>query len=151
VNDTLDRKLTFSGGRKLRFLVPAVALLVPFMLSGCAGESGPQMYPVQGTVSFDGTPVENGRILFRRVDGDQRGFSGEITNGRYELNAEPGSMTVEITASRIIPGEFDTSNDEPEPKGEMYIPAKYNAETELTAEVKASGDNNIPFDLKSDD
>jgi len=28
------------------------------------------------------------------------------------------------------------------------IPAKYNAQTELTAEIKAEGPNEFPFDLK---
>jgi hypothetical protein len=98
-------------------------------------------------VTFDGTPVETGRITFREVEGDKRAFSTEITGGKYELQTEPGKMTVEITASRPS-GKFDTSNpdEEPQPIGEMYIPEKYNTKTELTAEV-GEKTNDIPFTL----
>src|SRR5690606_23163415 len=40
-------------------------------LVGCgAGADGPPMYAVSGLVTFDGQPVEKGRILFRQTDGD---------------------------------------------------------------------------------
>ena len=41
-----------------------------------------------------------------------------------------------------MPGGAGTPNKE-------LIPAKYNAESTLTAEVKAGGPNDFPFDLKS--
>lgn len=128
----------------------AACVLLSVLAIGCGGgEDGPSMYPVSGTVTFDGNPVEDGRVLFRELEGDRRAFSAPIENGEYELMAEPGRMTVEITASRLIPGKFDTSNGTPEPMGEMYIPAQYNRETTLEAEVKSS-DNDIPFDLKAE-
>jgi hypothetical protein len=34
------------------------------------------------------------------MEADKRAFSGEIKGGKYDLKAEPGKMTVEITASR---------------------------------------------------
>lgn len=126
----------------------AAAILV-CMLAGCgSGPKGPALFAVKGAVTFDGTPVETGRIEFRKTDGDGRAYSGEIKNGTYNLQCEAGKMSVSITASRIIPGKFDTSNpdDEPQPVGEMYIPKKYNDKTELTAEVKPAA-NDIPFTL----
>jgi hypothetical protein len=75
-----------------------------------------------------------------------RAYSGAITDGSYSLKSEPGSATVEITASRIIPGKFDNSNGTPEPVGEMYIPAKYNSATTLTKQVEANS-NDISFEL----
>ena len=133
-----------------RFSVASSALvLVPLLLSGCGSEpAGPEMFSVTGSVTFDGAPVEDGRIQFRKASGDQKAFSSEIKAGAYKLEAEAGTMQVEITASRPS-GKFDTSNpdDPPQPIGEMYIPAKYNAETTLTAEIKDSGENVIPFEL----
>lgn len=132
----------------------AVCIVVAGLLSaGCGGgPEGPALHEVTGTVTLDGEPVEDGRIQFREQEGDRQAFSGTITNGEYSLEAEPGRMDVQIYASRIIPGKFDTSNpdDDPQPVGEMYIPEKYNSRTTLTAEVSASGDNNIPFELTSD-
>jgi hypothetical protein len=109
------------------------------------------MQTVTGEVTFEGKPVETGRITFRKVEADKRAFSGEIKGGKYDVKAEPGKMTVEITASRPS-GKFDTSNpdDEPQPIGEMYIPEKYNTKTELTAEVPAASEPvTIPFPLQA--
>lgn len=117
---------------------------------GCAqAQTGPALFPVTGTATFDGKPIETGRILFRKIGEGDRAYGGEITNGNYSFTSEPGKVKVEITASRIIPGKFDNSNGTPEPTGEMYIPKKYNAQSTLEAEVKSSGDNNFPFDLTS--
>lgn len=119
---------------------------------GCGkGTDGPQLYSVTGTATFDGSPIETGKILFRSA-GAGKGFAGDIVNGEYKLEAEAGEMKVEITASRIIPGKFDNSNpdDDPQPVGEMYIPAKYNTESELKATVKADGENTIPFELAAE-
>lgn len=119
-------------------------------LAGCTpAPTGPAQFPVKGTVTFDGKPVESGRILFRKIGEGDRAYGGEITNGDYSFPSEAGKVKVEITASRIIPGKFDTSNGTQEPVGEMYIPAKYNSKSTLEAEVKSSGDNTIPFDLKA--
>jgi hypothetical protein len=119
-------------------------------LIGCGQEDGPALFAVSGTVTFDGAPVEEGRIQFRDAAGG-RAFSAEIIDGSYSLDAEEGQMAVGITASRIIPGKFDTSNpdDDPQPVGEMYIPSQYNSKTTLSASVSAASDNTFQFDLKS--
>jgi hypothetical protein len=128
-------------------LMMLAAILATTMLSGCGGSSGLDTHPVSGNVTFDGQPVQEGRIQFRAVGGDQRAFSGEIKNGLYVLEALAGKASVEIVASRLVPGKFDESNPgEKVPVGEMYIPARYNSQTELTADVTA-GKNQIDFAL----
>ncbi|NLF71159.1 MAG: hypothetical protein GX575_19180 [Candidatus Anammoximicrobium sp.] len=98
-------------------------------------------------MTFDGQPIAEGRILFRGTGSDPRAFSAEIKNGQYQMEALAGKMRVEITASRPVPGKFDESNPgEKVPVGEMYIPARYNSQSELTAEVTA-GKNELNFDL----
>jgi hypothetical protein len=114
-------------------------------VSGCGDNS---TLSVTGQVTFDGTPIKEGRILFRQVDGEQRAYSALITNGSYTVQCPPGKMRVEITASRPVPGKFDKSNGAPEPVGEMYVPEQYNAKSTLTAEVSSSN-RSFPFDLKS--
>ena len=119
--------------------------------TGCGGgPEGPALHAVTGTVSFDGVPVDTGRVLYRMKEGSGLAYSAEIKGGQYTLQSEAGAVSVEVTASRPIPGKFDTSNPdvEPRPIGEMYIPEEYNSKTTLTADV-ASGENTIPFDLKS--
>ncbi|MCC9609006.1 hypothetical protein LOC68_07405 [Blastopirellula sp. JC732] len=117
---------------------------------GCGGgSSGPKTYAVTGSVTFDGQPVETGRILLRQLEGGGKAFAGDIINGKYKVDAEEGAAKVEVTASRLIPGKFDNSNGTPEPIGEMYIPAKYNSKSDLKADVTPSGDNEFSFELKS--
>ena len=115
--------------------------------TGCG--KGETLTRVTGKVSYEGQPISEGRILFRNTGGDQRAYSAAITNGAYELMCEPGTMRVEIIASRVIPGKFKKGeNGEKEliPEAEMYIPTKYNSESKLSAEVKSSA-NDVPFDL----
>ena len=129
-------------------------LLVCLLSAGCGSASGPPLYPVTGKVTFDGKPIEDGRILFREAQGQKRGFSGAIKNGQYSLEATEGKMSVSITAAREVPGKFEESPagpDEPKvPVREMYIPKKYNSETTLEATVGNSGSNNVNFELKSE-
>ncbi|WDI40309.1 hypothetical protein [Bremerella sp. P1] len=128
----------------------SLALLVCLILGslGCSSStSGPDMHVVQGTVTFDGQPIETGRILFRQTEGDGRAYATEIVDGSYQLEVKEGPSEIAITASRLIPGKFDHSNGTPEQMGEMYIPARYNQKTELNALVTSGGDNQFSFDL----
>jgi len=121
-------------------------LLATAVIVGC-GSSGLDTQPVSGKVTFDGQPIAEGRILFRGTGSDPRAFSAEIKDGQYQMEAMAGKVRVEITASRPVPGKFDESNPgEKVPVGEMYIPARYNSQSELSAEVTA-GKNELNFDL----
>lgn len=122
-------------------------LTISFVLILCLACNGSGLMEVSGDVKFNGSPVEDGRIQFRALDGDKKAYSSTIKNGAYSIECKPGKMSVEITASRIIPGKFDNSNGEKSPVGEMYIPAKYNSKTELVVEVSVSNANHS-FDLK---
>lgn len=141
--------MSFNLNRLARRFAFASALVLSTLALGCGGDGGPTLYNVSGTVSYDGKPIEQGRIQFRNTGSDGRAYSGEIKNGSYQLRSEAGTMQVEVIATRIIPGKFvKGQNGEPEPipAAEMYIPAKYNSATKLTAEVK--GSSTIPFDLE---
>jgi hypothetical protein len=116
--------------------------LVVVSLLGC-GKSG--TYPVSGEVSFDGTPVEQGDILFIPADSAVAPEGGRITNGRYQLRAKPGLQRVEIRASRPLPGP-------PGPMGPIYadyIPEEFNSKSTLKAEVSPGGKNQFNFTLQS--
>lgn len=117
---------------------------------GCQG-SGPAAYPVTGSVTFDEEPVADGEIVFLSVDNSAAPAAGKITAGSFSATVPPGPKKVEIRAARMEPlpagqtgamGETETMVD--------YIPARYNAKTELTAEVEAGGKNQFTFALTSD-
>lgn len=148
-----NRKLLkMSGHRRVQFgtLVCFSLACSVLLLTGCGRSSdGPEVFKVSGTVALDGQPVEEGRILLRKKSGDGKAFSAPIKHGSYSVMSEAGPMSVEITASRIIPGKFDNSNGTPEPVGEMYIPRQYNAATTLEVIVPEGGKSNADFPLSS--
>ncbi len=132
---------------------PCVLILLFLLgLSPCVGcgPSGPTTVPVSGKVTLDGAPVAEGDIYFRDAEGKGGSYAGKIVNGEYTFESTPGPKTVEIRATREVPGKFDESNPgEKVPLIEQYIPPQYNSETTLKAEVAESGENVHNFDLQS--
>jgi hypothetical protein len=122
-----------------------LAGLAACVLTGC-GPSGPKTVKVSGEVTFNGKPVETGDILFMPAEGHAAPEGGRIVNGRYECVCVPGKKRVEIRAIREIPGTSDPMRDG-RPRVEDYVPAQFNASTNLTAEVPAAGSNALDFTL----
>lgn len=122
----------------------SACVLISFV--GCSFSSD-GMVDVEGTVTYENKPLEEGRILMRLMQQDRKAYFAKINSGTFELRVPEGPYRVEIRASRPIPGKFDRSNGTPKQMGEMYIPAKYNRETELEATVAADGSNRLAFDL----
>lgn len=132
----------------MRRVLSCLAIVIALASFGCGSDKGPKKYKVTGPVSFDGQPVAKGSILFRSTGAEARGYTAEIQDGKYEIECEDGSMRVEITASREVPGKTrkDENTGETVPFVEMYIPAKYNSNSTLTATVKTETQT-IPFEL----
>jgi hypothetical protein len=120
-----------------------ILLGVP-LLGGC-GPSGPRTYAVSGTVVFDGKPLPRGDIIFLAARGDMGADAGKINDGRYSFRAKAGKKKVAILASKEVPGKRDPLMG---PLVENYIPARYNDETTLTAEVREVGENQFDFQLQ---
>jgi hypothetical protein len=151
---------------RLTAALAGVGLVVVF---GCADPTGlAKRYPVSGTVTYNGKPVEKGVINFISTAADGRAASGDITNGKYSLTtatagdgAFPGSYKVTVIAE-----ERDTTEVKEISKGGQFrhgpelakankeakqlVPAKYKLPetSDLSAEVKAQSNTNVNFDLK---
>ena len=124
-----------------RTAMPLLIMTFSLTSMGCGREkinqAGP-LFPVKGNVTFDGAPLEEASIAFVPVVNDGLGNEGgNIINGAYSANVRVGKMKVMISVPRGA-------------KVEHAIPAAYNSETTLTAEITASGPNEFNFDLKSD-
>ncbi len=160
-----------SGTRMTRFSSLLLALAAG-AVSGC-GQAGPDydsldLSTVQGTVTLDSAPLENALVLFEAED---ETFSYGLTDnsGRYELmfnsrkaGCLKGGKTVRIWSSRGIPGAAEAGGggegDDPDggegeatgaaPAAAERVPAKYNAQSELTATVQNASET-IDFDLRS--
>lgn len=141
--------------RSLRRWHPAG--LTALWLATCAGCGGRGLVPVEGNVTFDGTAVESGTIVFEPADGKGATAGGSIEAGKYRLSGKsgvaPGKKVVRIRGVRKTGRKIETGP--PDPPGTMveetesFVPAKYNTQSTLTYEVTASGANRPDFDLKS--
>jgi hypothetical protein len=119
------------------------------LLCGClAQDDGPRTVSVAGTVTFDGRPVAEGDIVFRSTNPGEHAYAGKIIEGQFSFDATPGQKNVEITATRVVEGKFVEDNPgEKTPVRESYIPAKYNTNSELRAEIPDSGTTDLKFEL----
>jgi len=69
--------------------------------------------------------------------------SGTIVEGKFEFRAHAGRKRIEIHAERV--GQPDAELKMP--TRIQFIPAKYNSQSKLTAEVSKTGDNHFDFPL----
>lgn len=152
----------------IRVRCAAVACcLVAMLVVGC-GPKGPELASVTGKVTLDGTPVTNGLVTFVPVGGGRPATGKTDANGQYTLvgvdgkGALLGQHRVTVTTVKEAAAVTEMRSDSPEyakqamPDPSDYdtakvvepIPARYNANSELTFEVKA-GSNVIDLELKS--
>jgi hypothetical protein len=112
-------------------------------LAGCGGSA----HDVSGTVTLDGEPIPEGYIAFT-PEGGGRGAGGAIKDGKYSVHVPAGKSRVEITASKkmsLARGQVGMYGEKEEVR--QYIPGRYNATSELTANVPAT--DPLDFPLKS--
>ena len=121
----------------------AAILVVWASLGGCA-QTGPESYPVSGTITVDGELVEDGDILFVPHDPHTAPAGARVLEGSYAARMRPGKYRVEISALKITP---ETPIVMGSPMAANYLPARYHRDSELTAEVSPSGDNTFDFAL----
>jgi hypothetical protein len=136
----------------MRFLSAVLSLLVIACTIGCGGGQA----IVEGQVTFDGQPVEQGTIVFEPVDGTGAVAGGTIQNGKYRLGAEeqltPGNKLVRIKAMRTTGKKIKADPPAPDDlmvdEVQQYIPPHYNEQSSLTAQV-AAGKGTKDFELRS--
>ncbi|QDV38420.1 hypothetical protein [Tautonia plasticadhaerens] len=152
-----------------RFAPLAASFLgVLALAAGCGDGTGlPERYPVSGTVTYKGEPVETGAISFTPVDvANGRPASGTIEEGSYYLTtavdgdgALPGEYKVTITSRAVdydqamagvqggMPKQDDVSKAITE--AENLVPPKYSIPdtSGLTYTVTEGSNRGTDFDL----
>jgi hypothetical protein len=111
------------------------------LLAGC-GKPASNTLTVTGAVTFDGQPIPTGDIVLIPADGKTSSDAGHIVDGKFTLQAKPGKKRVEIHATRS--GKIDPDMGQSQ---ESYIPARYNSQSALTANVDPAKENSFKFDL----
>jgi hypothetical protein len=131
-----------------------VSLFVLFAGCGRREYEGEKRYPLSGSVTYDGEPID-GSIAFLPVDSKQRASGGAIVSGRYSVpeaqGANSGKHRIEIHwIKRIGEGVVDeTAGGEMSYKTMEGLPPKFHQDSELTVEVP-SRDHTYDFHLTSD-
>jgi len=125
----------------------ALAAVCLALSSGC----GASRSTAEGVVTYDGKPVTAGVISFLASDAKAGGSGGgTILDGKYRLPPEvvlkPGTYRVEIRWAKPTGRKIRSETGEDLEVTEEGLPEKYNARSELTADVK-SGSNTIDFNL----
>lgn len=101
---------------------------------------------VQGTVTFDGQPIADGQISF--VDTSMtppREYIDVIRDGWYETSAPTGTLRVEIRISEASESTEGVASSGP---FKQPVPARYNTDSQLKAEITSINPNLINFDLE---
>lgn len=134
--------------------LPAIAI---FALVGCGGSGdGLDRQAIKGSVNLAGKPLAAGEIQFLPAndDGKTPPAGGRIAEGKYAISAEsgpiPGAYKVVIHSDSGkgpaltggMPGGAGTPNKE-------LIPAKYNTNSTLTADIKSGQAEPFDFDLQA--
>ena len=116
-------------------------------LAGC----GDGKVPVSGTVSVEGTPVEEGTIRFIPV-GEGAPEGAAIRQGKYEAELTQGEKIVEVQGSKKV-GEAKHDPNDPSspmvPVMESVVPRKYHRESPLKTTIDSENpDLNFDLDAK---
>jgi hypothetical protein len=129
-----------------------ISLLGLMVCVGC----GSSQTTIEGNVTFDGKPIEQGSIVFEPADRAGSVAGGTIEQGKYRVSLEagagPGKKIVRISA--VGPTGRKIEAGPPSPPGQMidevsqYIPAVYNDKSTLTVDV-AAGRTTQDFELRS--
>lgn len=115
-----------------RAVVFAATLMVGY---GCSDSSTSQ---VKGNITYNGKPIETGRIEFFPLEGNKgQPAGGEIKEGAYTVRLSPGDWEVQIK----MPGKERKRKLYPTPDSPYAIahdeglPAKYNMKSQLKLQV----------------
>ncbi|MFO0823666.1 MAG: hypothetical protein U0792_11210 [Gemmataceae bacterium] len=127
----------------------SLALLVLGLSSLGCGKRDTSV-PVSGTVTLDNVPVENGGIQFTLLDGSGPTAGAVIVNGKYTTTVPAGKVRVEIRASKVVGKRKETDTPDSRMVDELAeaIPAQYNTDSKLTADI-APGMGPLDFTLKT--
>jgi hypothetical protein len=143
--------MRFSKAHRFALLVATITVAT---FAGCQKTS--DRLPVSGTVTLDGTPLDDGTIRFSSLGGTAFSGGALIRDGQYVIEAEkglpPGSYHIEITSpdNNSKPILYRTGPDDPGSLTQPErIPPEYNIESRQSVDISADRDNHFVFDITS--
>jgi hypothetical protein len=118
-------------------------------MTGCSGDTGPVQREVTGTVTFQGSPIEQGMITFEDAAKGYAESSELGPGGSYALKAPEGSYKVYIEPPIIV---VEDTADSPGGEEEMQadnIPPQYRNSVDSPLTATVAGEVTVQdFDLQ---
>jgi hypothetical protein len=115
----------------LLFLAP---ILVGVM--GCSGSS--TTGTVNGTVTLDGNPLQEGTVRFVPIDGKSPTASASVAEGKFTASVPLGEMRVEFSAPKVVGRHkvYETPDSPMVDDVAELIPNRFNVRSELRITVR---------------
>jgi hypothetical protein len=146
--------------QRARAIVPiAWSIVAGLAMAGCGGGDGLPRERINGTVTLDGTPLADGNISFMPADpsATSTDLGAAIAGGAFDVPRDrgpvPGQYRVSISSTEETAAKAGKQAPQPgdgdAPVVRERIPAKYNTQSTLTAEVTRGGKNAFDFALSS--
>lgn len=131
----------------------AFTLIVLLATLGCSG-AGSEHGHVTGTLTINGSPVEEAVVTFAPVEGGRSAVAVTKADGTYELNYTPGVKGAKVGNNSVrittyVAPELDDNNRVVTPAKPERLPPKYSRGEELKVEVKP-GENTFDFAVEAD-
>jgi hypothetical protein len=134
------------------FTAMAIALC-----AGCSGTQGPATFPVSGTVTLNGQPLEGANVTFHPLDERQNTMASQAVTdaaGRFQLSTHIGGGRFKngiaagkyaVAINKLDTAAIKTTMSPPK----NVLPGQYNdpATSGFTADVVAGQENEFPFAL----
>jgi hypothetical protein len=121
-------------------------------MMGCSTKEAKPV-TVKGTVNLDKQPLKDGEILF--VDLGGGGSTAlPIKDGAFSGDIKPGKKKVEIRAFRPAKGDntgggMYKAGEVEASRGENFLPARYNTDSQTQEEIPASGKSDLTYEVTS--
>lgn len=131
-------------------------LMVMLLPAGCRSATGVDyselnLIDVSGQVTLDGIALAGAQVDFVNSDATRSAATTDA-HGRYRLmfnSEQPGCLPGEkLVRIRMAPARADLEDPDAAPSSGVVIPARYNTESQLTANVSAT-QRTFDFALKS--
>jgi len=120
------------------------------------GCGDPLRQALEGIVTLDGQPLDEGNVTFLPHPGTAGPTAGgQINDGKFSIHPAEGTFAgefrVEISARRSTGQRvYDAETRQEIELVEQFLPARYNTHSELEASVKAGEVNRFEFALESE-
>ncbi|WP_165247196.1 carboxypeptidase-like regulatory domain-containing protein [Paludisphaera soli] len=146
----------------MRLAAVAAVLAVSW---GCGGGDGLPRQAISGKVTLDGQPLESALVTFTPTGagGDSTSGAAQVSSGSFSIPKAdgliPGNYRVSVSVPKEVPVKASRKKETDSVTGEEIappttalgeaLPERYNAQSELTADVAEAGPNDFTFAVTS--